>query len=356
MSSSEGLMSSLAEGVAQGPPPAYALFDANAVTLAAFLGGPVAGTSLMALNYRRLGQAGRAAITLLLGILATGLLLLLGWNLPNTVSTPIGVLFLFAVQRSARSLQGPAVRNHIERGGRLGSKWMAFGLGAVLLAALFAALFLASDNTSKVVIGSNDEVIYSGSATREEAQSLGNALRANGYFSDRGVSVFLTKERHSTIISFVIKKGLWDQPGVVSDFEEIGRQAAPSVGGLPVQIRLINAAREIKKESTVGRVVFAGNDAVYYVGAATESEAQALGQALKVEGFFEGKGSDVFVSRHGDSTTLSFVVSNGVWDNPAEVGDFEKIARHTAPAVVGLPVRLHLVNPLLEVKKDEWIK
>jgi len=34
-------------------------------------------------------------------------------------------------------------------------------------------------------------VIYSGTATEAQATALGNALKADGYFSDRGVSVLL---------------------------------------------------------------------------------------------------------------------------------------------------------------------
>jgi hypothetical protein len=69
MSSSEAFLPSVAVEGLPGPPPGYTLFDVNAVTLATFFGSPVAGTSLMALNYRRLGQARRAMIALLVGML-----------------------------------------------------------------------------------------------------------------------------------------------------------------------------------------------------------------------------------------------------------------------------------------------
>lgn len=50
---------------------------------------------------------------------------------------------------------------------------------------------------------------------------------------------------------------------------------------------------------------------------------------------------------------LAFVVGAGVWDDPALVAGFEKIARQAAPAVGGLPLRLRLVDTSLEIKKDE---
>lgn len=356
-------MSSIAEQSLQVQAPAYTLFDANAVGLATIFGTPVAGSSLMALNYRRLGQTGKAVTTLVIGIAVTGLVILLGWNLPRSVSSPIALVLFFAMTRIARSLQGPAVMDHVQRGGRLGSKWTAFGLGAAMCAVIFLSVFIpayVADHQPGVVIGTKDEVYYSGRATKEDAQSLGNALKANGYFSGTGASgkgadVLLAKGKNGTTISFITKEGSWDQPGIVSLFEEIGREVAPSVGGFPIQVRLLNTQHEVKKESTVGSAIFAGGDTVYYLGAATASEAQALGQAFKSIDFFQGKGADVFLSKHSDGTMLSFVVGNGVWNNPALVGDFEKIVRQSAPAVGGLPISLRLVNTSLEVKKDEVI-
>ena len=138
-------------------------------------------------------------------------------------------------------------------------------------------------------------------------------------------------------------------------FEEIGREVAPSVGGFPIQVRLLNIQHELKQKSTVGSVTVAGNDVVYYLGAATASEAQALSRALKSNGFFSGKGADVFLSKHNDGTTLSFVVGDGAWDNPAFIADFKRISRQAASAAGGLPIRLRLVNTSLQVKRDEVI-
>jgi hypothetical protein len=352
-------MSSIASASVHSNVPTYALFDSNAVAAATFLGTPVAGASLMALNYRRLGFGIKAMNTLLVGIAVSALVVLLAWNLPRTVVSPIALVLLFGTRGIAERLQGRAVKAQVERGGRLGSRWAAFGLGAAFLAAVFGVIYVAevaADNTTKIVIGSKDEVFYAGSATKEEALALGNALKRSGYLTDRGVSVFLAKEQNSKVLSFVIKDGSWNQPSLVSLFEELGRKAAPSIGGLPVQVRMINNTREVKEESTVGKAAFNGEDVVYYLGTATESDAQALGKDLKSHGFFQGKGYDVFLSKHKDGVVLSFVVRDGAWENPALVGTFEKTVRETAAAVGGLPLRLRLLNTSLEVKKEEWIR
>ncbi len=337
--------------------PNYKLFDSNAVAIATFFGTPVAGGALMALNYRRLGQGQKAAITLMITMALTALVILVAWNLPQGASLPIGLALLFGMRWSARSLQGDAIKNHIERGGQLASKGIAFGVGAAAFAVIFLAVFIPvyMANDRSVTIGAKDEVYYSGSATKDNAQALGNALKNTGYLTDRGVTVSLAKGTDGTLVSFVVKQGAWNQPGIISQFEEIGREVAPSIGGFPIRVRLMTANREIKKESTVGKAAFAGNDKIYYVGAASESDAKALGQALQSAGFFEGRGADVFLSKHNDGVALSFVVGQRAWDNPALVSDFERIVRQAAPSVGGLPVKLRLVDTSLDLKKSEDI-
>jgi len=238
--------------------PSYTLFDANAVALATFFGSPVAGASLMALNDRRLGHARRAVITLVLAVAATALVILLGWNIPQGFSVPIAIGLVIGMQRTAVSVQGAAVEDHLQRGGRLGSKWPAFGMGMAFLVGIFAVIFLAvfiptyiAGESPKVVIGSKDEVYYSGLATRDDAQALGSALKNAGYFRDKGADVYLEKGKNSTVVSFVVKDGIWNQPEMVTSFEALGREVAPSVGGFPIELRLLSEALSVEKDEVI---------------------------------------------------------------------------------------------------------
>jgi len=341
------------------PAPSYRLFDSNAVAMATFFGTPAAGATLMLLNDRRFGRPGRGLITLLLTIAAAGLLVWATWSIPPAVSLGFSIGMIVAMRFVAVWLQGAAVKAHLQRGGQLESKWLAFWIGMAYFVFILAVVAIAvlipmmgAKNSPKIVVGTKDEVYYSGSASQADALALGNALKADGYFTDQGVTVLLDKNASGTSVSFVVKEGAWDQPDMVSSFDEIGREIAPSIGGFPVRLRLLNKAREVKKDSAVGKISF-GNDHVYYLGEATQSQAQALGDALKSAGFFVGKGSDVFLTRQTDGTSLAFVVGDGVWDDAAVVASFEKIARDAAPAVGGLPLKLRLENTTLEVKKDE---
>jgi hypothetical protein len=348
------------DAVSQINVPNYTLYDSAAVTIASFLGGPIPGTMLIAQNYRRLGQTDNAIAAVSLGVFATAAVAVLVYFVPHTTTNSVIAIGLASgVSAAARSLQGPLVDQHVNRGGKLGSNWVGFGLGMAFLALVCAIilppLFLHGTNEKQEVIGSNDTIFYSGSATKADADALGQALKDDGYLSDRGVSVLLSKGyKDGTIVSFVVKEGFWDQPGVVTSFEKVGREIAPSIGGFPLKVRLINSTRDIKREVTVGEV-FVGKDNIYYFGSATESDSQALGASLKSAGYFLDRGFTVVLSKGSEGTEVWYVVKEGFWDDPNHVADFEVVTRQIASSVGGLPLKMRLVNKTLESEKEEMV-
>jgi hypothetical protein len=340
----------------------YRLFDADAVGLAAFICSPLAGTILMAVNYARLGKTGKGVVAVVLGLIATTLTILIKWNWSkpwgSLGSFVLVILFFFWTWDIAKKVQGKAVEEHAARGGQLGSKSAAFGVGIATLVGLVvvtSAVVYVYQSRKIVVIGTRDQVIYSGIATKTNAIALGNLLKRDEYFQDRGVSVLLNKGIGSTTISFGVQDGVWNQTGMLSSFEELVREVAPAVGGLPIQVHLVDIRGDVEKRSTVGEVTFDGGDGVYYEGSATKAQAQQLGRHLQSKGFFRGKGTNVLLTLHDDGTTLAFVVADGVWSNPNKVDDFEAIVRDLAPMVGGLPIEMHLVTPHLQVEKEELI-
>jgi hypothetical protein len=351
--------------------PEYRLFDSGAVATAAFICCPLAGTILIAVNYGRLGKAGKGVLAVTLGLIATALNILIKWNW-NTSSGSLDrlgydafeILFLICMWiitwQFAKEEQGDVVKEHTALGGQLGSRETAFLVGiatlAILLGVICAALY-ETQHHKVVIIGTKDQVIYSGLATKANAMALGNALKSDEYFQDRGSSVLLNEGFGSTTISFGVQDGVWNQAGMLSSFEELAREVAPTVGGLPVQVQLVDTKGDVEETSTVGEVSFDGSDGVYYEGSATKAEARALGRRFESMGFFRGKGANVFLIRHDDDgTTLAFVVVGEAWNNPSRVSSFEAIVRDVAPMEGGLPIDMHLVNTQLEVKKDELIQ
>jgi hypothetical protein len=350
--------SAVVEGTFARPTPGYSLFDSNAVAIATFFGSPVMGSALMAWNYRRMGETGKAVMSVAIATVVTTLVVVIGWNMNRGGTGVIGLVMLIVMQRTALYLQGPMVNGHVQRGGALRSKWLAFFLGVAFLVLVFGVAFayvMVTTDHNSVKVGSKDEVIYADGATKEDAQAVGKALKADGFFTDRGVAVIVGKGKDGPMMSFPVDDGVWNQADKVSSFEEVGREMAPLLGGYPIKVRLVDTMRDVKKEVMVGRAAFPGNDDVYYQGGVTQAQAQGVGETLKSADFFEGQGVDVFVAKDGGVTTISFVTNSKAWNDPAMLSDFEKLTRSVAPSLGGLPIRLQLVDNTLVVKKDEVV-
>lgn len=337
-------------------PPAYRLYDAKSITIATVLGSPVAGTGLMALNYRRLGRTRSAAMTLAIGVAATATGIALGSVLPSYASSAIAVGLLVATMNAAKALQGTTIDKHLRRGGRLSSRWAAAGVGIVCPAIAFGApysFYLVTQSTKKIVVGSKDEVDYSGAATKHDAEALGAALQASGYFRGRGVGVFLSKGPTATTVSFVVDKRALNDSNVIGEFEEVGREVAPSVGGFPIKLRLADPHDKTLQEFTIGRLVIGAKAGeLYYYGTATEADARALGRSLKTSGFLQDRGATVLLSKGSGYTAVSFVLAEGAWNNPHTVTLFETLVRRAASSVGGFPISLRLVNSHLLLEKE----
>jgi hypothetical protein len=134
--------------------PEYRLFDSGAVGIAAFICGPLAGAILIAVNYFRLRKPGKGVFAVVLGLIATALYILVRWHW-NTAPGSLDRLefdafrLLFAgvawlcTWQVAKEEQGDAVKEHIARGGQLGSRWTALWVGIATLAVLFGVICAA---------------------------------------------------------------------------------------------------------------------------------------------------------------------------------------------------------------------
>jgi hypothetical protein len=236
---------------------------------------------------------------------------------------------------------------------RIAPQWVAIGVGGALLAAIIGGE-IASHHENKIVIG-NDEVYYYRRATKEDALALGHALQGTGFFNGRGTSVLLWKGSSPTVVSFVLNDGAWDHPNAISNFSEIGRRIALSVGGFPIQVQLIDARRVIHKHVTVGKAIIGSRDVLYHFGTATQADARALGAALQSAGYFTDRGVTVALLK-GEGTVISFVVQERMWDEPAAVATLDRLVRQVAPSVGGLPVHLRLLDRDMAIKKEVEVR
>jgi hypothetical protein len=104
----------------------------------------------------------------------------------------------------------------------------------------------------EVSFDGSDGVYYEGSATKAEAQALGRRFESMGFFRGKGANVFLIRhDDDGTILAFVIVGEAWNDPRRVSSLEAVVRDVAPTVGGLPIDMHLVNTQLEVKKDEVI---------------------------------------------------------------------------------------------------------
>ena len=134
-------------GIGNSAAPAYSLFDSRAVALATFLGSPLAGCAIMAVNYNRLGNSAAAVRAVVAGFVSTGLLLYLSFSTDSGLLHVLPFLLMLLMIWIAKGLQGDDVEQHVRQGGKLASRLWAAGIGiaamAVLLLVVWACLGFA---------------------------------------------------------------------------------------------------------------------------------------------------------------------------------------------------------------------
>jgi hypothetical protein len=239
--------------------PTYQLYSPGQVTLATLLGTPVAGAILMASNYRGLGDPKQARSILIGGAIFTAALIILAFVLPEDFpGVSLAVPSVVAMHVVAKKVQGPAYDEHLRKGGEKASGWQAAGIGVLCLVVVFggtfAVVFSASlldgdEPEAKVVFGPGEEVYYVDGATEGEAQILGLALTAFGFFGTEGPkSVFLARSSDGFRISFCMQEGAWDDEETVRAFKNIAKALSADVfDGRPVETHICDEELVTKK-------------------------------------------------------------------------------------------------------------
>jgi hypothetical protein len=109
-----------------------------------------------------------------------------------------------------------------------------------------------TSTVGEVRFSGGDGVFYEGSATKAEAQALGQRLQSKGFFQRRGVNVILTRhDDDGTTLALVVGNEAWNNTVKVSGFEAIVRDVAPTIVGLPIDMHLVNSQLQLKKDEVV---------------------------------------------------------------------------------------------------------
>lgn len=134
-----------------GPSNSIRIYSAAQIAIATFLGSPLAGTFLLASNYRFFDRKELQRRTFILGAFAT--LFILGASLSVSEDFPAFVFPVFSafiLGQTTNLLQGPSIRAHLDSGGGLHSWWRVVGISVcVSILLLFFLIPLALYTTAE---------------------------------------------------------------------------------------------------------------------------------------------------------------------------------------------------------------
>jgi len=124
---------------------------------------------------------------------------------------------------------------------------MAGALGFPAPAAAQGDWMRATMSSPSIQVGSSDRVYYSGSATKENAESLGKALQADGFFQNKGAEVLLSKGGAGAAVSWRVKDSAWNDEHYLSLLDDFGHEIAAGVGSTPFTIRIYDSGGREKQ-------------------------------------------------------------------------------------------------------------
>jgi rhomboid protease GluP len=236
-----------------------------------------------------------------------------------------------------------------------------------------------------ITAGNKDQLVYSGTATKEDAEKVAQMLVKVGLFHNPQVTMLFNKAPGSaslsmplkgdetlsptfdnfsstlvngkTVVTHSIQKRPplpWADPVFLATMKVIGPQLASAAGGPPFTIRLLDSKGELKSEVKIETTeVAAGTrDRVSYSGQATPEDAAALVKALQACGFFKGLGSLVFLAKDSAGPEVSFYMSDGSWNDPRAVAYLQDVSRRIARSVGGPPLKVHLIDSGRQTRKE----
>jgi hypothetical protein len=343
--------------------PTYALYTRGQIGFATFLGGPIGGTWLLARNFSRLRRPAAARMSLVLGVLATVLLVIVGLSgVLGTTTASFGsfpaILTIVAMVGIASATQGNELRQHVELGGGLVSSWYAFASGLIGLVITFAIAIAGvvaidfAQRTPSVEFGEGRDVYYHDGVSETDARATGDALTRLEYFSPgHPAAVDLHVEAGRYVVSFVVNDHVFDDRDQQAAFHAIGVQLSTEVwSSAQLDVWLVDPELQphvkLVWEQRPGKVdLGAGHEITYRFGA-SEAEARAIAPILTESYFGDGQPSTVRIEYEAGHPVVGFFLQTGAWDEPETRSAIHRLADPLSKAAFkNAPLDLQLLDP-----------
>jgi hypothetical protein len=325
----------------------HPIYSPGQVALATFLGGPLGGGWLMAVNYKRLGEPAKMRGAIGLSVLAMAAVIAIGFVIGSGAAWVLALLPFIVMRALAEALQGDAYRRHVALGGSRGSNWRAAGLGGVslviYLGVIWGALtieFLAT--RPEVVMVGATSVAYTDGVPRAEAEAVGEALLEIQHLGrDARRSVEVTRDGDRRVVALVMKDFAFSDDEVQVGFHLLAERLSSKVyGGAPVDVWFLDGMlrphTRLSWETRPHALDLGDGHGVMYLSGIQETEARGIAQVLQDHGMFRpGHEMRVTVKTVGSRYVVAFTVNSKARSDAAARAWFHQLAKPCSDQVFG---------------------
>jgi hypothetical protein len=226
----------------------------------------------------------------------------------------------------AKSLQDAGYQRHLARLGRTGSNWRVLGIALASLASLaicggaIVGAVLGYDAWSapdEIMVGSSS-VLYTGGATRAEAEAVGDALAGFPYFrSGAAWTVEVARDHGRNVVAFVVQDFVFGDDQAQQGFHELADELShKAFGGDPLDVWLdddsLDPRVKLSWEARPRKLELGDDHVVAFRQGGLESEARGVAKLLEQGAFFvAGTPATVVVRRQGPRHVVAFFFADG---------------------------------------------
>lgn len=198
------------------------IYTNKSISLATFLGGPIAAGFLIAKNFKVFGNDRAARKSISIGINSTFILFIGLFFLPEHIVDRIPQPIIPAAYTSiiyfiVEKLQGQKIKDFIEEGGKKASGWSAAGYGFLGLLIIAMLTFILTFSTlsnelekvngyeKNISVSKNVTLYYSDSIKLSESKKIADKIKQSEFLrGNNGADIFLNYESDFYRLKFII--------------------------------------------------------------------------------------------------------------------------------------------------------
>ncbi len=225
------------------------------------------------------------------------------------------------------------------------------------------------------VEGTKGEVYYKGDGvTEEDAKKTGEFLKEEFFSSGKEASVQITKENDAYVLRFVYKKDVYDTlKGLDNAFKIIAAKASKELfGGKKVNIALADknfkdfatipydeaVAKKLNAPTDGEEELFVKEDfdhdamggVNFYWKDISDAESKRIADYIVENGSFAGGTAELYMTKSGDRTIITFPMIESAINNPAYRTELEKVSSEIKENVFGkVPFSFQLMDEKLNI-------